>query len=218
MVEIANQAEIIRSSIDSEKSTVSALLQLGLHAVKAADGYRSVRRAVTYEGGIVRISDDQYKVKDYERVYVVGFGKAAEPMAHAVHDILGGSICGGVILVPRGTRRHTYGGKIQVLEGGHPVPTYEGYENAKILTNVVRKVPKEKSLFLILLSGGGSSLYADFHPDLTFEEGVLLNKLLVNTSASIKEINAVRKHTAIGKGGAAGTAFVWSSSCIVSHL
>ena len=201
MVEIFNCEDILEHTKESEKEEVSNLLTLGLEAVKAADGYLSVRKALSRKGNVLKITDREYDLTLYEHVYIIGMGKASEPMAKAVYDIMGERISGGIILVRSGTRKHEMLGKICIFEGGHPVPTYEGFKNAQVLTKYVKEAPKERSLFFVLLSGGGSSIYADFHPDLTVKEGILLNKLLVHTDASITEINAVRKHTAEGKGG-----------------
>lgn len=206
MVEIVNRQKIMTQAAESEKGEVSRLLSLGVEAVEAADGYKCVRKALTYEGTTLRVIDREghtreYDLRDYQGIYVLGFGKAAEPMARAVYDVLDDEIEGGVILVRSGKRKKAFLGRIEVLEGAHPVPTEEGYNNARKLTNFLKEAPKEKSLYLFLISGGGSSLYADFHPDIPFGDGVNLNDLLIHTNATIQEINAVRKHTAEGKGG-----------------
>lgn len=196
-MEIVNKTEIITQCHAAEKSTVSHLLDFGVTAVEAADGYTCVRKAVMYNRGVITIFGDTYAV--HKNVYIIGFGKAAEPMAQAVYDILGNIINKGIILVKNSKKESI--GPIRILKGGHPVPTQEGYENAQKLTHFVKEAPKKDSLYIVLISGGGSSLYADVHPDLTVKEGILLNELIVNTPASINEINAVRKHTAEGKGG-----------------
>lgn len=198
MVEIVNKTDIMNQCDESEKKEVSYLLALGLKAIEAANGYTCVRKPVTYKD-VLKIFERVYDINAYKGVYVIGFGKAAEPMAQAVYEILGDVIEKGIILV-KSTRKKEIG-PIQIYEGDHPAPTHKGYKNAQKLTNFVKETPKKDRMYLVLVSGGGSSLYADFHPDLTVEEGILLNELIVNTSAPIEEINAVRKHTAEGKGG-----------------
>ncbi|MBI5008688.1 MAG: DUF4147 domain-containing protein, partial [Bacteroidia bacterium] len=58
-----------------------------------------------------------------------------------------------------------------------------------------------EDLVICLLSGGGSSLLCDCPDELTPDDLVLVNKLLVNCGAGIREINAVRKHLSTVKGG-----------------
>ncbi len=201
MVVIFNRKDILEHTSESEREEVETLLTLGLEAVKAADGYLSVRKALSRKGNVLKVAGREYDLTFYEHVYIIGIGKSSESMARAVYDTMSDRIRGGIVLVKSGKRTHEMLGEISILEGGHPIPTRKGYENAQILTRFVKEAPKENTLFFVLLSGGGSSIYADFHPDLTVEEGILLNRLLVYTDASILEINAVRKHTAEGKGG-----------------
>lgn len=200
-MEIVNRTEILTHCTKSEKKEVSHLLCLALEAVKAANGYHAVKNAITRNGSVLTVADDHYNLDNYKNIYVMGMGKAAEPMAEAVYSILGDRIQKGILLVRKGKRKHKTLGAIRILEGSHPVPTYIGYCNSQLLTQFAKEMPKKQSLCLLLLSGGGSSLYADFHPELTVEEGIHLNELLIHTNASIGEINAVRKHTSQGKGG-----------------
>ena len=199
-VEIVNRTEILAHCTRSEKKEVSNLLRLGLEAVKAANGHHAVKNAITRNGSVLTVADDHYNLDDYKNIYVMGMGKAAEPMVEAVYSILGDRIQKGMLLIRKGKKHKTLG-PIRILESSHPVPTYTGYCNSQLLTQFAKEMPKKQSLYLVLLSGGGSSLYADFHPDLTVEEGIHLNELLIDTDASIGEINAVRKHTSQGKGG-----------------
>jgi glycerate 2-kinase len=56
-------------------------------------------------------------------------------------------------------------------------------------------------LVICLLSGGGSALLPDFPEGSSPQEMITVNNLLINSGACIKEINAVRKHLSILKGG-----------------
>ena len=56
-------------------------------------------------------------------------------------------------------------------------------------------------LVICLISGGGSSLLTDAPEGCSPEDMIILNDLLVNSGASISEINAVRKHLSYIKGG-----------------
>jgi glycerate 2-kinase len=201
MMEIANQDVILSHVAESEKCHVSNFLDFVVHAIETAEGYTAVRRAVSLEGKTLKIESDSYDLSIYEHIIVIGFGKAAEPMTEAVNAIMKGFVTEGVLLVKEGTIRRNLMDRIRVLEGGHPSPTYAGYRNAQKVTKFIQDLPKKRSLFIVLISGGGSSLYADFFPGLEFEDGVALNDMLVSTDAAIPEINAVRKHTAEIKGG-----------------
>ena len=59
----------------------------------------------------------------------------------------------------------------------------------------------ERDLIIVLISGGGSSLLTDLPDGINLTELASLNKLLINSGADIREINAVRKHLSLLKGG-----------------
>jgi len=54
---------------------------------------------------------------------------------------------------------------------------------------------------ICLLSGGGSALLTDYPDGSSLDELMKFSKMLVNSGASINEINAVRKHLSSVKGG-----------------
>lgn len=201
MIEIANRDVILSHVTESERCHVSNLLDFAVHAIEAAEGYNAVKRVVALDGKTLKIESDSRDLSIYEHIFVIGFGKAAEPMAEAVDAIMKGLVTEGVLLVKEGTVRRNFIGRIRVLEGGHPSPTRTGFRNAQKVTKFIRDLSKDGSLFIVLISGGGSSLYADFSPGLKFKDGAALNDMLVSTGAAIPEINAVRKHTAEIKGG-----------------
>ncbi|MBU6999574.1 MAG: DUF4147 domain-containing protein [Theionarchaea archaeon] len=201
MTEIAGRDVILSHVLESERNHVSNFLDFAIHAIEAADGYTAVRRAVALDGTILKIETDSYDLSAYDHIVVIGFGKAAEPMAEAVNAILEKFVTEGVLLVKEGTARRRFIGRIRVLEAGHPSPTYTGYRNAQKVTRFIQDLPKDRSLFVVLMSGGGSSLYADFFPGSKFKDGTDLNDMLVSTGAAIQEINTVRKHIAEIKGG-----------------
>ena len=119
-------------------------------------------------------------------------------MAAEVEKILGKRITGGHIIVKYGhSCRLKY---IKITEAGHPVPDSNGFVATEEILNIAGKA-KSNDLVICLLSGGGSALLTDFPEGSSPEEMMLLNDLLVKSGASIKEINAVRKHLSFVKGG-----------------
>jgi hydroxypyruvate reductase len=59
----------------------------------------------------------------------------------------------------------------------------------------------EDDLVLALISGGGSALLSLPPPGLSFEDKQKVNKALLRSGATIGEINCVRKHLSLIKGG-----------------
>jgi glycerate 2-kinase len=147
---------------------------------------------------LIVINKLKYSLELIDKIYVIGAGKASAMMALEVENILGSRITHGHVIVKYGhSAKLKY---INVSEAGHPVPDSKGFDATQEIVKIARKA-KSNDLVISLLSGGGSSLLIDLPEGSSMEEMKFLNKLLINSGASIHEINAVRKHLSFVKGG-----------------
>jgi glycerate 2-kinase len=131
------------------------------------------------------------------RVVVVGAGKAAAAMAAAVENAWEAPLSG------RGVTRSGHGVAtrlVEVVEAGHPYPDAAGEVAARRLLQLVRGLTADE-LVLVLLSGGGSALTGVPLSPLSLTEKQEITRALIRSSASIHEINCVRKHLSAIKGG-----------------
>jgi len=153
---------------------------------------------VTLENGILKIDSLRFILEEINNLYVIGAGKASALMGAEIEKIFGDRITDGHIVTKYG---HSCDLKfIKISEAGHPVPDENGYAATKDILRIAHKAGKE-DLVICLLSGGGSALLADYPENSSPEEVMKLNNLLINSGASISEINAVRKHLSYVKGG-----------------
>ncbi len=150
------------------------------------------------KGNSLHIGQMTFLLEKTRNIFVIGAGKASAIMAREVEKILGDRITRGHIIVKYG--HSTDLKKIKISEAGHPFPDSNGFKATKELLEIAREAGPE-DLVICLLSGGGSSLMCDCPDELTPDDLVLVNKLLVNSGAGIREINAVRKHLSNVKGG-----------------
>jgi hydroxypyruvate reductase len=90
----------------------------------------------------------------------------------------------------------------RIFAGGHPLPNEESLAAARAAFNLLRRAEEERALVIFLISGGGSALL-EWPRDLqiTLEELREGNRILVESGASIAEINAVRRAISAVKGG-----------------
>jgi len=133
----------------------------------------------------------------YERIFVIGLGKAADLMANAVNSLT--NVDGGIIVIPQGTRSILKNKKYKILYAGHPVPNKQSIQAAKKIINFLKK-RKQTDLIIFLISGGSSSLVS--LPDgITLEDKKTTTMLLLKSGATINEINCIRKHLSKIKGG-----------------
>jgi len=131
------------------------------------------------------------------RTVVAAFGKAAASMARAVEDHWPGGLEGLAV-----TRYgHAVPCKaVEVVEAGHPLPDAAGEDAARRILALAAGVGGD-DLFLCLISGGGSALFALPAPGLELSDKQDLSAQLLKSGASISEINCVRKHLSGVKGG-----------------
>lgn len=159
---------------------------------------RLITRAMSLNENCLKIGTLSYNLETVENIYVIGAGKASAMMGMEVERILGNRITEGHIVVKYGySCKLNY---IDITEAGHPIPDSNGYKaTAEILK--IAGAANCNDLVICLLSGGGSSLLSDTPEGCSAEDMIKVNDLLINCGASISEINAVRKHLSIVKGG-----------------
>lgn len=185
----------MHSNIEKMREHAMQIFQAGLQAV---DPVEAINRHVAVRENVLSIGDRQFNLKDYDRILVVGAGKAVAPMAQAVEDLLGDHISEGVIVV-----KDEHGlplKKIKVCEASHPVPDERGVKGTEEILSLVKKAGK-RDLVICLISGGGSALLIAPVLDISLEDKQNTTKLLLACGATIHEFNTVRKHLSRAKGG-----------------
>ncbi|HET6569829.1 MAG TPA: DUF4147 domain-containing protein [Rhodothermales bacterium] len=144
-------------------------------------------------------------VEDYRRIVVVGMGKAAMAMAGVVERQIGRPVTDGLVVVPEGYTRTLPGFlprplRIEVVEGGHPLPTRASVRAARRILQAALQCG-EDDLLLVLISGGGTALCADFVEGVSLDNARNTFRLLLEAGADIHAMNTVRKHISGVSGG-----------------
>jgi glycerate 2-kinase len=177
--------------------------EIFLASLRRVDPYEAVRRFIRIDGENLLLGEDG-SLKDvldlraFDRVLVVGGGKAAAPMSRAVEDLLGERIKKGIINVKYGFGEGLV--RTELVEAGHPLPDQNGVKGAKKILDLLASAG-ERDLIFSLISGGGSALLPLPAEPITLAEKQALTKKLLECGASIEEINAIRKHISLSKGG-----------------
>jgi glycerate 2-kinase len=159
---------------------------------------RLITGKMSLEDNFLKIGNLSFRLETIDNIYVIGAGKASAMMGAEIEKILGDRINEGHIVVKYG---HSCKLKhIDVSESGHPVPDANGLRATRKILKIAEKANRN-DLVICLLSGGGSALLPDITEGCQFEDLIKVNDLLINSGASISEINAVRKHLSVIKGG-----------------
>ena len=140
---------------------------------------------------------------DCDKIFPVAFGKAAFSMMDGLMTYLKSTnttdkIHNLPIVISNSKSVPDY--PISEFIAAHPTPD----ENSVLAAKTVLKYTSEinaHDLSINLISGGGSSLLCLPHDDISLNDKVLVNNLLLKCGASINEINTIRKHLSKIKGG-----------------
>ncbi|HEU0300816.1 MAG TPA: DUF4147 domain-containing protein, partial [Longimicrobium sp.] len=168
-------------------------------ALAAADARAAVVRALAREGERLTVAGvEEVELSAFDRVLVIGAGKAAARMAAGALEVLGERIAGGTV-----TTKDGHGAalpRIDVWEAAHPVPDTRGMAGATEALRLAREAGP-RDLVLCLLSGGASALWASPAPGVTLTQLQEVTDALLRSGATIQEINTVRKHLSRIGGG-----------------
>jgi len=206
---IANRESLVRTELHAD---VLEVLEAGL---KAADPESSVRSALSREGDIVCVLSECFSVTG--KVHVIGFGKAGLRMSLGCESVLGDLIAGGVVIVPSIGGSPRLPKKIEVVEGEHPIPGEKTLQASRRLIKYVEENLHAEDVVIVLISGGGSALFEIPHPPLTLDDIAITTNALMKAGADIVELNTVRKHLSMVKGGRLLN-FVRKASRIISLI
>ena len=168
------------------------ILQAGL---AAADPKDAVLRTVSLEGEAVLTEDARFEPA---RVFVLAAGKAAGPMAEAARELFGARIEAGILVTKDGHDEGPEG--FEAFFASHPEPDGRGVEASRKVREIAESLG-EGDLLVALISGGASALLADPAPPIEIGDLKELTQDLLKSGADIGEINTVRKHVSVLKGG-----------------
>lgn len=145
----------------------------------------------------IKIGKKRINLSNYDSIYLVAFGKAANSMTKTVNSLL--KIKNGIVVVPKGMTSIINNDKFKIFKSGHPIPNRTSVLAAKSIIKFLKQ-RKHGDLVIFLVSGGSSALLA--LPDgITLNDKIKITKQLLMSGATIDEINCIRKHLSQIKGG-----------------
>jgi hydroxypyruvate reductase len=184
-----------------------SIWQSGVDAVRAD---RLVCNVIQRSSDALMICGRTFPLKDLGRIAVVGAGKAGAGMAAAIEEALGPELVDhkleGWVNVPADCVRTLR--KIQ-LHAARPAgvnePTEAGVAGSRRILDIVSRLGL-RDLCLVLISGGGSALLPAPIPQISLADKQSVTRFLMQSGATIGELNAVRKPLSQIKGGGLGRA------------
>ncbi len=173
--------------------------------VAAVDSATLVRRAFLCDRTSITVASERLEVASIGRIVVVGAGKAGAGMAAGIESSLGSGLVEskvvGWVNVPSDCVRPLR--KIH-LHAARPAglnePTSDGVFGCQRILELVSSL-NANDLCLVLISGGGSALLPAPVPGISLEDKLKVTRCLMQSGASIQELNTVRKRLSLVKGG-----------------
>lgn len=169
-------------------------------ALEAADPYTLVKRNLKILDDILLVGEKEFPVLLSNKVILLGLGKASPEMMHAGKEILKNRVHASVCVCKHLPKDLKGLESVKIVEAGHPIPDDRSVVGARALMHAVEGL-KQDDLVILLLSGGGSALACLPAAGVSLSDVQAVTKMLLKNGATINEMNIVRKHLDLFKGG-----------------
>lgn len=156
-----------------------------------------IRRVARLAGQTLSLAGQTYDLQGFRRVLLVAIGKCALSAAIELEEILGPYLSGGIVLglEPAPEAEHLF----RYFQGDHPIPSQRNIAASAEIIALLKDL-RSDDLVIFVISGGGSTLLCQpKHHDLKLEQALFAE--LTKLGATIQEINTVRKHLSLARGG-----------------
>ncbi len=182
-------------SLQDMRADALAIFQSGLAAVAPDPAIRAHCRR---DGDRLHVGSKVYELSRYEKIRIIGTGKAAAEMARTLEALLEDRAEDGLVTVKYDHLAPLR--NVRLIEAGHPVPDANGCDGAQQILAMARE-SGPRDLVFCLISGGGSALLPLPDQGLTLADKQAASRVLLSCGASIHEMNTIRKHLSAIKGG-----------------
>lgn len=179
-------------STSPQREIVLKIIESGLESIRPR---KALETNFILNGSKLKISNQEFDLKKFNRVFLIGFGKGSAGISKIIENTLKDFLTTGYVI----DNVFQKFSKINFTLGSHPLPSQE---NIEFTENVLEKISNltEKDLVLVVICGGGSAMFeAPFKID--FQTLTKISKSLLLSGATISEMNVIRKHLSRAKGG-----------------
>ena len=131
------------------------------------------------------------------RLFFIAAGKGAGRLANSFKRSYPGKV-DGIVVIPENEKCYELG--FEVIKATHPIPSKKGLDASLKILNAISKLGKD-DLLIFCISGGASALLPLPPEGFALEDEIQLNKVLLGSGLSIKEMNLYRGMFSQIKGG-----------------
>ena len=193
-------------NVSPARTDALAIAEAGYAAI---DTETVLRSRLVLDGTTLAVGNRSFDLSMFDRVKLLGFGKASCKAVQTIEQILQGHVAEGVAIdVHPGVCDI-----VDVVQGTHPRPSPANVAVSEKLV-AMAKVSTERDLVFVVVSGGGSSLLC--WPLEECEQSSKLYDDFTRVGGTIEEMNTVRKHISSVKGG--GLAQILYPASVVAFI
>ncbi|MBI3888174.1 DUF4147 domain-containing protein [Candidatus Nomurabacteria bacterium] len=173
------------------RKTALEIMEAGLNAIST---HEVIKNKIKLDNNILIVDSQIFDLNEFKNIKVIGFGKSSGVAALTLEEILGDKItAGAVVSLEKVDCKY-----IETFAGTHPRPSAANTEAGKKIYELISGGSSE-DLIIVLVSGGGSALLC--YPEDEYAQGAKLYDAFLQSGKTISEINTVRKHLSLLKGG-----------------
>lgn len=195
---MSTDAQFARPS--SESQARADLMRIYAAGVVAVDPRRLVASALT--GAMRATAWLPPALAACSRIRLLAVGKAACGMAAEVEAQLEAKLRDGLVIAPaaRLAANPSPPSRVRVMPGAHPIPDESSLAAGRAAIEFTAAARADE-VVLFALSGGASALMVAPSDGLALADKIAITSALMRAGATIRELNAVRKHLSAIKGG-----------------
>jgi len=193
-------SDTVRCFTGTRRTSSETLRTIFFEVLEAVKPAAFIRKALSVRDNALSVGGRRYDMGTCAAVHVYGSGKASIEMARAVCGLTGPPAAGSIVI---SNYMDAVAEHVEVIASSHPVPTEKSVAAAELLMSRLALL-SEKDFFIYLLSGGSSALVEKPVSPLTLDDVQQTTALLLRSGAAIAEVNIVRKHLSMVKGGRLG--------------
>ncbi len=173
-----------------------ALLTIAEAGYEAVDTTAVLAKTVRFEGSMLLLGGQIVDLSLVGKLVFIAIGKCAVEAGVFAEGLFGNRIADGVVVDVKPSPPLAH---IKTFCGTHPLPSDENLRGAEAIVTALGGLT-EKDLVIFVISGGGSTLL--FLPeDRASREEIPIMTALIDSGAAIREINTIRKHLSLARGG-----------------
>jgi len=188
---IKNFSELARTP---ERKLLLKILEAGINFCQPSNIFP---QKIKIENEKLKVLDKKFDLKKFKKIYFFGIGKMAFSSYLVLRKIFKERFEIALILDPT-LKRTIKKKKVKLYKVSHPFLKKINLQASQEILKFSQEI-KEDDLIIFLISGGGSASFS--FPSIDFKLYNQLFKELTKKGADIKEINTLRKHLDLVKGG-----------------